>query len=83
MSMNTTYNVWNDVVPSDTVDIATTPKLTDAVYVGEGGDLVAVAQNGRATTFVGVPTGMVLPVIIKRVNSTDTSAASIVALNAV
>ena len=80
MSMNTTYNEFTAVVLSDTVDLV---KRSDSLYVGAGGDLVAVAQNGTATTFVDVPTGAILPLVVKRVNNTSTTAASIVSLNAV
>jgi hypothetical protein len=51
-----------------------------ALYVGEGGDVAAVEQDGTVRLFVGVPTGSILTVKAKRVNNTDTSAASIVAL---
>lgn len=52
-----------------------------AIYVGGAGDVVVVfAENGEAVTFVGVPAGTVLPVAAKRVNSTNTTATSMVAL---
>lgn len=51
-----------------------------ALYVGSGGDLVAISPLGSQVTFVGVPTGTVLPIQAIRVNSTSTTAASIVAL---
>lgn len=51
-----------------------------ALYVGTGGNLVAVDLNGTAVTFVTVQSGSVLPIQCRRVNSTNTTASNIVAL---
>ncbi|MBM2293461.1 hypothetical protein JQX09_15635 [Sulfitobacter pseudonitzschiae] len=50
------------------------------LYVGGGGDLVVVAERGgEAVTFVGVPTGALLPISCCAVRATST-ATNIIAL---
>jgi hypothetical protein len=71
------YNRYRAVTPSDSADIG---ELTKAVWVGGAGNLVAVAQDGTTCTFTGVPAGSWLPLTVKRINSTNTTATSIVAL---
>jgi hypothetical protein len=66
------------VTASDTTDLAAGP--CRALYVGTGGNVVAVTTAGTAVTFSNVPTGTLLPVIARRVNSTSTTASNIVAL---
>ncbi len=66
------------VTKSNTVDVAGGPFR--ALYIGSTGDVAVVTTSGTVLTFVGVPTGAILPVYGIRVNSTGTSAASIVAL---
>ena len=66
------------VTPSDSTDLDT---LTRAVYVGGAGNLVAVRHDGTAVTFTGVPAGTVLPIAVRRINSTSTTATAIVALH--
>lgn len=66
------------VTKSDTVNF--TGGAARALYVGGAGDVAVVLKSGTAVTFVGVPAGTILPVECKRVNSTSTTATSIVAL---
>ncbi len=66
------------VTKSDTVNVTGGPFR--ALYVGSTGDVVVVMLGTQVLTFVGVPTGAVLPVSGIRVNSTGTTASSIVAL---
>lgn len=54
-------------------------RLTDAIYVGTTGDVIAVDQNGDATTFKAVPAGVWLPIAVKRVNASGTTATNLVA----
>ena len=80
----TPFNVFRAVSPSNTIDIwATTPvsdrKLTDALKIGDAGTVAVVSQSDEVTTFTCVA-GELLPVAIKRVNLTGTSATAIVAL---
>lgn len=65
------------VTPSDTTNFTTPAR---SLYVGSGGNVVCVNGEGEAVTFTGVPTGAILPVVAYRVNSTSTTAASIVGL---
>lgn len=51
-----------------------------ALYVGTTGDVKVTAAGGGAVTFVGVPAGVILPVMISRVWSTGTTAGSFVGL---
>jgi len=73
------YNLWTAVTPSDSADLA---RVTDGIWVGTGGNLVAVMQNNTTMTFA-VPSGGWLPIVARRINSTNTTATGIVALNAV
>lgn len=66
------------VTKSDTVNIPR--KATRGLYVGVGGDVVVVFENGDAVTFKDVPAGEILPVEAVRVNSTNTTATDILAL---
>lgn len=66
-----------DVTPSDTVD---QPVPFRALWVGIGGDVVIVFGDSSSATFVGVPSGTMLPVGGVRVNLTNTTAASILAI---
>lgn len=64
------------ITKSDTDDIP----LTRAVYVGGAGNVVAVDADGTPTTFSGVAAGTLLPIRVRRINSTDTTATLMVAI---
>ena len=65
------------ITPSNSVNFDYTVR---GVYVGGAGNVVIVTPNFNAVTFVGVPAGTVLPVKAVRVNSTSTTATSLVGL---
>ncbi len=65
------------ITKSDTVNFTVNVR---GIYVGGTGDVVVVTPDGDAITFVGVPAGTILPVRAKRVNSTSTTATSMVGL---
>lgn len=65
------------VTPHDSTNFTTVPR---AIYVGGAGNLVAIGAGGDAVTFVGVAAGTLLPIRPTRINSTNTTATSIVAL---
>jgi hypothetical protein len=65
------------VTPHDTNPLPSVPK---ALYVGTGGDIVIRGPHGADATFVGVPSGTVLPVRAAYVRASGTTAADIVAL---
>lgn len=64
------------IVPSDGADL---PELVRGLYVGTGGDVVAVDGTGTVTTFRAVPTGTVLPIRTAAVR-TATTASDLVGL---
>ena len=53
---------------------------TRGIYVGGAGDIVVVDRSGNAVLFASVPAGVILPVRAKRVNTTNTTATSLVGL---
>ena len=65
------------VTPSDTVDLA---QQSRALYIGTGGNLSVLVLDGSTVLFAGLNAGQILPVRIKRVLATGTTASSIVAL---
>ena len=63
---------------------AITPHDTDvfratALYVGGSGDLSVVMESGTTVTFVGVSAG-ILPIRVRSVRATGTTATDIVGL---
>lgn len=65
------------VTPSDSTEL----DITRGVYVGTGGDLaVVMADDSLAVTFVAVPSGVLLPIRVLKVMSTNTTASDILAL---
>lgn len=82
MIANSRFNKAVSVTPSDTVDFVPQGlgrKLCDALYVGGAGIVVAVFEDGTTVNFTAVA-GEILPIAIKRVNSTTTTATLMVAL---
>lgn len=65
------------ITPSDATELGF---LTRAVYVGTGGNVVAVDAAGTAVTFTAVVGGTILPIRVSRINSTNTTASNMVAL---
>lgn len=65
------------ITPSNSTDL---DALTKAVYVGGAGNLVAVDWAGNTCTFTGVLAGTVLPIRVRRINSTSTTATNLVGL---
>jgi hypothetical protein len=63
------------VTPSDTGEIRAL-----ALYVGTGGALRVLTASGDDVTFSGVPNGFLLPLEVRRVYSTSTTASNVVAL---
>lgn len=65
------------IIPSNSTNFNIAAR---GVYVGVGGDITLVTPAGNAVLFVGVPQGSVLPVTCIRINSTGTTATSLVGL---
>ncbi len=66
------------ITPHNSTDF--TDGICVAIYVGVGGDVVAVDIDGNATTFKNAQSGVTLPIKARRVNSTGTTATNLVAL---
>ena len=66
------------VAPDDATPLAA---VSRAIYVGTGGDLVVVlADDADPVTLAAVPSGMLLPVRVRKVLATGTTADGLVAL---
>lgn len=65
------------IVPSDTIDLAVSFR---AIYVGGTGNISIVDVTGVAVTYVGVPTGSIIPMRGKRINVTSTTATNLVGI---
>lgn len=80
----TSFSQARAVTTSNTVDfdVALKNGLCDALFVGGAGIVVAVFQDGSTANFTCVA-GQILPLKLKRVNATTTTATLMVALYAV
>jgi len=66
------------VTPSDTEDLF---NVARGIWVGGAGDVkVDLETGGTAIVFSNVPSGTILPIRVKRVYATDTTATNLVAL---
>jgi hypothetical protein len=65
------------ITPNDGADIAQNSK---AVYIGGAGNLNVDLVGGQTVLFSGIPAGTWLPIRVKRVRATSTTATLIVAL---
>lgn len=69
------------VTASNTVDITQlNGEYPRALWVGGAGNVAVVTPDGVANTITGVPAGTLLPIQVRRVNSTSTTATSMVAI---
>ena len=64
------------VTPSDSADLA----QFSVVYVGTGGNVKVTTAQGTAVTFSNAVAGTVLPVRVRRVWSTGTTATNLLAI---
>lgn len=65
------------VTPSDAT--MTVGGVCRALYVGGTGNITALMADGQTVLFTAVPVG-IFPIQVQRVNSTGTTATTIVAL---
>lgn len=65
------------VTPNDTADL---PTQARGLYVGTGGNVTLVTYGGSTILLKNVVASSILPITAKRVMSTGTTAADIVAL---
>lgn len=64
------------ITPSDTINL---PQVS-VVFVGVSGNVKVTTAQGSDVTFTGVNAGTVLPVQVRRVWSTGTTATSLTAI---
>lgn len=65
------------VTPNDATDF---PQPTRALYIGNGGQVSVQMLTGEALTLSAVPGGSLLPIRVRRVLATGTTATAIAAL---
>lgn len=66
------------VTPNDSTDLPN--GICRALYIGGGGTVVLDTANTSSLTFAGLQAGTILPLNVKRVRSSSTTATSIIAL---
>lgn len=83
---NFNFGGKNNILAPGTSFAAITPHasndmaLTRAIYVGVGGDIAAVGADNTPVTFKSVPTGTLLPIRLRRINESGTTATDMVAI---
>ena len=65
------------VTPSDSTDLT---YMARALYIGGAGNVNVDVADGTTVVFAGLAAGTILPVRVKRVRATSTTATNIVAL---
>lgn len=61
----------------DTTELAC---VSRAIFVGGAGNMSCLMADGTTCVFTGIVAGSVLPIRVRRVNSTNTSATNMVAI---
>lgn len=81
MTVFQVFNKFFTITKSDATDLtAEQQRAMSALYVGTVGNVVAVMPDNTTVTFTGVPAGTVLPIRVRRIHSTLTTAGEFVAL---
>lgn len=65
------------VTPHDTNELTA---VSRALWIGVAGNVVVVTANGTTLTLKGASAGQVIPIRVKQVRATNTTATDIVAL---
>ena len=65
------------VTPHDTTTLTS---VSRGLWVGGAGNISVLMADGTTGILVGVPAGTLIPIRVQRVNSTSTTATSIVSL---
>lgn len=79
--MDPAYNRFFTITKSDTVNLTEEEqRMMRALYVGGAGNIVAVMPDGTKKTFTGLLAGTVYPIVVKRIDSTDTTASALLGL---
>lgn len=74
-SEQTTYGGATTITKSDTVD-----QQYSAIYVGGAGNVAVIMESGDSVIFTAPPVGSILPIRVKRVLSTNTTATLLIGL---
>jgi hypothetical protein len=74
---NNMASVASAVTPDDSTDLT---EVAKGVYVGGAGTLKVDMGDGGTVTFSGLSAGVFLPIIVKRIYATGTTATNIIAL---
>lgn len=61
-------------------NIGPNPPPARSLYIGVTGDVAVTMLDDSTVTFSAVPAGMILPIVVKQVLSTGTTASGIVGL---
>ena len=69
---------YSAITPSDSSANNFTNQ-TISIYVGGGGTIVAVDEDGNTVSFVGAVVGSTIPIRCVRINSTGTTASNLIA----
>lgn len=74
-----TYSARNleVVVPDDSTELA---RVSRALWVGTAGNITVLTASDQVVLIKNVPGGTLLPIQIKRVNNTATTASNMVSL---
>ena len=62
------------------IDIPNTQRRGCCLYVGNSGDVEVIMESGNTAIFAGVATGAFLPILVKQVVTTNTTATNMLAL---
>lgn len=65
------------VTPDDGTELA---EITRALYVGSAGTLALLLASGAEVTLAGLPAGTMLPLRVRQVKATGTTAGQLVGL---
>lgn len=65
------------IIPNDSTDLS---QVSRAVYAAAAGDLTVEMADGQTVTFASVPAGVIIPIRVKKVLATGTSAGGLVSL---
>lgn len=73
----------NDTLYSDALAVTTSDSVEQnfsGLYIGVTGDVAVKGLGGVSAVFKGVPAGTILPIVVKRVMATGTTATNILGL---
>jgi hypothetical protein len=73
------YNRAAAISTSNTVDLE---RVSDAIVVGVAGNIAAVFPDDRVV-IIAMAAGIPLPIAVKRINATSTTATGLTALNVI